>query len=205
MNYIKKVTGYLLLAVTLLVSTIGYTQITNFGNNIGNNSATLNNPKISVSLSSSFSAFSQGYTAFSTTVMPKVSFSVSEKFSLNAGIGYSTSFINGTSEGVFNSYQGNYGHVFISGQYRVNEKISLRGTGYKTFNLNSTAPIKENNNPSFYDFSSQGVIMDVEYKVTDNFIINVGFEYREQKSPMYNPNGFQQFSPALNSMPSFIY
>ena len=58
-------------------------------------------------------------------------------------------------------------------------------------------------NSQDYDLSSQGFIMDVEYRVTDNFRINVGFEYRQQNSPMYNPNGFQQNTPNMNAMSPF--
>jgi len=54
----------------------------------------------------------------------------------------------------------------------------------KTFLLNPPTPKLESSSP-YLDFSSQGVIMDVEYKVTDNVRINVGFEYRQQNYPIY--------------------
>jgi hypothetical protein len=135
--------------------------------------------------------------------MPKITFPVSDKFSLSTGIGYSSLFINTENGSVFNSAPSSYGHVFVSGTYAVNEKISLRGTGYKTFNLSQSAPFNNESNSVGYDFSSQGIIVDVEYRVTDNFRINVGFEYREQNTPMYNPNGFQQNNPYHNAMSPF--
>jgi len=171
-----------------------------FGNMQGDNASAIGKPELSVSLTSSFTAFAPGYTTFGTTIMPQVTLPVSNKFRLSTGIGYSTLFMNADNGSVFSSSPSGYGHVFISGTYDVNEKISLRGTGYKTFNLSQSTPFNNDNNSSGYDFSSQGVIVDVEYRVTDNFRINVGFEYREQNTPMYNPNGFQQNNPHINTM-----
>lgn len=60
----------------------------------------------------------------------------------------------------------------------------------------------ENSSPT-YDFSSQGVIMDIEYKVTDNFRVNVGFEYRQQNYPMFNP-GMHPTRPGMRSGNMFM-
>ena len=171
----------------------------NLSDGISNNGF-LNNskPKVSVSLSTSFSTFGYGYSAIGTSIMPQITFPVTNKLSLRTGIGYSTFFMAGNGESMFNSSPSNYGHVFVSGDYLLNEKITLRGTAYKTFNLNSKTPEIEPVG-SIYDFSSQGVIMDVEYKVTDNFRINVGFEYRQQNYPMYNPNGYPMMSGMGNN------
>ncbi len=171
----------------------------------------LNNskPKLSVSLSSSFSSFGPGYSTFGTSVMPEITLPVSNKFAVSAGIGYSTFFMGSGNESMFNSNPSSYGHVFVSGSYLLNEKITLRGTAYKTFMLDPSSLGNEPTSP-VYDFSSQGIIMDVEYKVTDNFRINVGFEYREQNYPvngpgmnptnpfMGNPSPFQSFNRHSN-------
>ncbi len=145
-------------------------------------------PKLSVSLSSSFSSFGYGVSAFGTTILPKVSFPVSKKFAVSVGVGYSSLFINSYGGSALNSAPNNYGHVFISGDYYLNEKITLRGTAYKTFGIGQPNFSGEPGSQSpIYDLSSQGVILDVEYKVTDNFHINVGFEYRKQNHPIYSP------------------
>jgi hypothetical protein len=172
-----------------------------FGEGLNNPAKEISKPQLSVSLTTSFASFSPGYTSFGTTLMPQITFPVSDKFSLSTGIGYSTFFV-GNGESMFNSSPSSYGHIFVSGTYDVNEKISLRGTGYKTFTLNPTTSFNNENNSNVSDYSSQGFIMDVEYRVTDNFRINVGFEYRQQNSPMYSPNGFQQNSPFMNNMSS---
>lgn len=169
-----------------------YTNTTNTTNNCFK-------PDISVSLSSSFSSFGYGVNTFGTSIFPSISFPVTNKFSISTGIGYSSLFMGNNSP--FNSQLSNYGHVFISGSYKLTEKIAVRGTGYKTFLLNSAAPGIEANS-QYLDFSSQGVIMDVEYKVTDNFRINVGFEYRQQNYPIYNP-GINPINPLMNNASPF--
>ncbi len=194
----------------LLMSGLSLQAQTNLSGNNTNDSF-LNNskPKLSVSLSSSFSSFGPGYNTFGTSVMPEITFPVSSKFAVSAGIGYSTFFMGNRDEGMFISNPSSYGHVFVSGSYLLNEKITLRGTAYKTFMLDPSNPGNEPASPA-YDYSSQGIIMDVEYKVTDNFRINVGFEYREQNYPvngpgmnptnpfMGNPSPFQSFNRHSN-------
>ncbi|MFK5856361.1 MAG: hypothetical protein QM503_09540 [Bacteroidota bacterium] len=177
-------------------------QTFGLNNGLQSNPPAKSKPQVSVSLSSSFASFGSGITSFGTTILPQVTFPVSDKFSISTGIGYSTFFVGNGSESMFNSSPASYGHVFVSGTYQVNEKISLRGTGYKTFNLAPTTYNSETNTMG-YDYSSQGFIMDVEYKVTDNFRINIGFEYREQNSPMYNPNGMYFNNPHMNTMSPF--
>lgn len=149
----------------------------------------LNKPQVSVSVSSSYTNFGYGTDAFSTTVMPSFSQKITDKFSITAGIGYSTLFISNEGS-VFNSSPDSYGHIFVSGSYQLTEKLTIRGTGYGTFLLNNTTPVVEGNSYA-NDLSNKGFIMDMEYKVTDKFRINVGFEYREQNQFMYpGNNGF---------------
>jgi len=188
---------FITLISILLSSFVLQSQTMSFGDGLVNTTKENSKPQLSVSLSTSFTSFYPGYTTFGTTLMPQVTFPVSDKFSLSTGIGYSTFFM-GNGGTMFNSTPSSYGHVFVSGTYDVNEKISLRGTGYKTFILNPATSLNNDNNSIGYDYSSQGVILDVEYRVNDNFRINVGFEYRQQNSPMYNPNGFQNNRPYMN-------
>lgn len=172
-----------------------------FENNQNNSFLNNSKPQLSASFTTTFTSFGQGVNAIGTSFMPQITFPVSHKFTLSTGIGYSTFFMGNQSESLFQSNQSNYGHVFVTGNYLVNEKITVRGTAFKTFMLGSGNPNTETKSP-FYDFSSQGIIMDVEYKVTDNFRINVGFEYRQQNYPMYNP-GMNYHSPQMNSFSPF--
>lgn len=200
MNLPKKILVSCLVALLLVCSSFLHAQILSMSNDQGSFLSNVK-PKVSVSLSSSFSSYAPGVTSFGTTIMPKITLPISDRLTLSTGIGYSSLFISNSNEGVFQSSPSNYGHVFVSGSYMLNEKISVRGTAYKTFLLDATS-FGEMDSPAQYDFSSQGIIMDVEYRVTDNFRINVGFEYRDQKYPVYGP-GMNTINPAMNQSSPF--
>jgi len=163
-------------------------------------------PRVNVSLGSSFSSFGSGYNAFGTYIAPEISMPVSKKFSVSFGMGYSNMFYNAPTESGFGSTNRSYGNLFVSGTYRVNEKLTIRGTAYKTFLLNPTPASPLNPiNPQFLDFSSQGVIFDAEYKVSERFRIGVSIEYREQNYPSFfdfNRNGINNFGGSPFKTPS---
>ena len=144
-------------------------------------------PDVRITLGTSFSSFGPGFNTFGTYVAPEISMPVSNKFSVQVGLGYSQLFFNTPGETMFSGNNSSYGSIYISGTYQVNEKLTIRGTGYKTFLLNPNN-FNETGNTSFYDFSNQGVILDVDYKVSDKFRIGISFEYREQNYPNFYPN-----------------
>jgi hypothetical protein len=165
-------------------------------------------PHVNVSLGSSFSSFGQGNNAFGTYIAPEISMPVSKKFSVTFGMGYANMFYNSTVESGFGSTNRSYGNLFVSGTYQVNEKLIIRGTAYKTFLLNPapTSTIKPLN-PQFIDFSSQGVIFDAEYKISERFKVGVSIEYREQNYPSfydYNRNGINSFGGSPFRRSSFV-
>lgn len=141
-------------------------------------------PDVKVSLGTSFTNFAPGYTSFGTFIAPEISMPVTKKIDISVGIGYSSMFYSIPGESSFNANPSSYGNIYISGTYHVNEKLSIRGTGYKTFLLNPQN-FSENSNNNYLDFSSQGFILDVEYKVTEHFHVNASFQYREQNYPDY--------------------
>ena len=162
-------------------------------------------PSVSVSLGTSFSTFGSGYNAFGTYIAPEISMPISKKFSVSFGMGYSNMFYNSPVESGFQGNSRSYGNLFVSGTYQVNEKLIVRGTAYKTFMLNPPTTIKAIN-PQFIDFSSQGVIFDAEYKVSEHFKVGVSIEYREQNYPSFydfNRNGINNFGGSPFSTPSF--
>ncbi len=193
-NFIKYIGTFAFVCLLCINSVLSQPNIYSNTTNKGFQKGT--KPQVSVSLSTAFNSYGYGLNGLSTSVMPKVSFPISERFAITAGIGYSSLFMNNNSGSVFNSAPTSYGHIFVSGDYLLTDKITLRGTAYKTFQVGQQQMDMGNDIRSpYYDFSSQGVIMDVEYKVNDNFRINVGFEYREQKYPLYGPG----FHPGMSS------
>ena len=167
------------------------------------------NPDVRVSLGTSFSTFGPGFNTFGTYIAPEISFPVYKKFSMQVGLGYSSMFFGHSGENMFAANPSQYGSLYVSGTYQVNEKMSIRGTGYKTFLLNPT-PQEETVNPGAMDFSNQGLILDIDYKVSEHFRINASFEYRKQNYPAYyygNPqNGCcapNNFNPGFGGFGGF--
>lgn len=142
-------------------------------------------PSVNVSMGTSISTFGAGSSAVGTYIAPEVSVPVSKKLSMSVGMSYSSLFFNmpGEAGGQTNC---SYGSLFVSGTYQVNDKLVVRGTAYKTFSLNPSTP-DVSLNSQFFDFSSQGVKFDAEYKVSDKFRIGVSVEYNDQNYPTLYP------------------
>jgi len=158
-------------------------------------------PDVRVTLGTSFSNFGPGLNTFGTYIAPEISMPVTKKFSVQIGMGYSSLFYGQPGESVFGNTNSQYGSLYVSGTYQVNEKLSVRGTGYKTFLLN---PQQSENTTGTPDFSNQGVAFDVNYKVSEHFHINASFQYRQQNYPAYY-YGYPQsgFGSPFNSNPAF--
>ncbi len=175
-----------------LILILSHTQAQSFGSNVlgvpstqekKDSTHVLFKPDITVALGSSFMSFAPGYNTFNTFIAPKVTLPVAKKVSVSVGMGYSSMFNSYGSESLMSNGASHYGSLFVSGTYQLNDKISVSGTAYKTFLLNPSN-FTETSQPQF-DFSNQGVILDVNYSVTDHFHIQASFQYREQNHPNY--------------------
>lgn len=190
---------------------IGMEKVKQDSSNISNHEKTaLFQPKVRLNLGTSFTSFGNQFNGFSTWVAPEVGMPVSKKVEVSFGMAYTSMHFNTSIDYPVQSQTNNYGSMYVSGTYHVNNKLSVRATGYKTFLLNPENFNNENQN-SYLDFSNQGAILDLEYKITDNFRINASFQYHEQNNPNYfytNPyggnGGFNSFSnPTKSSFGTF--
>ena len=159
------------------------------------------NIDVSVSLGTSFSSFGPGMNMFGTYVMPEFTIPVSKKFAVKAGIGYSTIFYSspGNEGNLFSQNNAQYGHIYVTGIYQVNEKLTISGTAYKTFDL-ATRP-EDQFNPHAFDFRNEGVNVNIDYKVSDRVRFNIGVSYQKQSPYNYmnNPGGFNNFGSPFNN------
>jgi hypothetical protein len=141
-------------------------------------------PDVSVSLGSSFGSWGPGYNTFNTWVMPEFTLPINKKFAVRAGIGYSNMFFStpGNEGTIFQQNNAQFGHLYVSGIYRVNEKFTIAGTAFKSFEI---APPPQNTvNPRAIDFSNEGIMLNMDYKINDNMRINATFSYQK-----HNPYG----------------
>jgi hypothetical protein len=124
--------------------------------------------------------------------MPEFTLPINKKFAVRAGIGYSNMFYStpGNEGSVFQQYNAQFGHVYVSGVYRVTERFTVAGTAFKTFEI---APPPENVvNPRAMDFSNEGIMLNMDYKINDNMRINATFSYQKYNAygNFMNPGGF---------------
>ena len=129
-----------------------------------------------------------GYgSGISTYVSPEVGYSLTSRFRINAGISIINTNFFGiapyyslTSEKKFN---GNFTSalVYVNGQYRLNDRLTLNGSAYKQFNLFDDPP----GTPYGKSNDSQGFSMGIDYKAAENFHIQAGFGYSKGNHPYY--------------------
>ena len=160
-------------------------------------------PNVTLNLGTSFMSYAPGYNTFGTFIAPEISMPVSNKVEISVGMGYSSIFNSSPGVSAFSNSPSNYGSLYVSGTYHLNEKLSFKGTAYKTFLLNEANFGESNGNNAYMDFSNQGVILDVEYRVTENFRINASFQYRDQNQPNYFGNYQNGFGSPMNQNPGF--
>lgn len=157
-------------------------------------------PDVSVTLGSTFSSWAPGFNTFGTWVMPEFTLPVSKKFAFRAGIGYSSMFYSspGAERSLFTGNNAQFGHVYVSGLYRVNEKFTVTGTAYKSFMIQ---PPQNEVNPRALDLSNEGVMLNLDYRINDHMRINAAFSYQKYNpyGGFFEPGGFYgQPSPFFN-------
>ncbi len=192
--------------IFILVVLVSFQQIQaqTFGQNVKSTPAkskTAFKPDVRLSLGTSFSTFYPGMNGFSSWVAPEISMPINKKWAVAAGIAYTNFLTTGTPEiaGFGNTVQ-NYGSVYVKGRYQVNDKLSISGMAYKTFNLSPQKP-EDKINPRAIDFSNSGVMMSVDYKVTDHFRINAAFSMEQRHYNPFDPySGYGYFGSPMNGM-----
>lgn len=130
-----------------------------------------------------------GNSWFGTSVSPALSYNVSPRFRVSAGVSLSQGYGGNYYPG-YESYYSPMGSsstttsVFVRGDYIVNNKLMISGAAYKYFsplNLNST-------NPRFKSPEGEGYMLNINYRPVKNFEINASVGYG-------NDNGFYHQNP----------
>jgi len=172
--------------VLALLISFQYTEAQTFGQDMQGSakSRTAFKPDVRLSLGSSFYSFYPGINGFSTWVAPEISMPINKKWTVAAGIAYTSFLTTGSPEtaGFGNTAQ-NYGSVYVKGRYQVNDKLAITGVAYKTFNLSPQRP-GDKVNPRAIDFSNSGAMINLDYKVSNHFRINATFSMEQRH---YNP------------------
>lgn len=141
---------------------------------------------VNVQLGTGIGSNFRGNTAFSTYVAPAVSYNVSNRFRLKAGVSINNYF-GDPYYGFYDTYHssGNTNltttSVFLQGDYLLSHKFMLSGAVYKEFSpFNASVSDPRHKAPE-----SQGMILNLNYRPARNFEIDVSFEYGSGRRSMF--------------------
>lgn len=147
--------------------------------------------RFNLEFGTSFSANKYG-SYFGTYVSPRISYPVSNRFTLSFG-GYFAGISpisNSENSLTYGSPYGSFltrSYVYVEGAYRLTENLTVSGVAYKEVNLfRPTNPGMPGNN-----FDSHGFIMGVDYKIGNNVFIRGQVEVSNGNSPY-------RYSPFMN-------
>lgn len=146
---------------------------------------------LSTGTSIGFSNSSKSF--FNTYVIPQASFTISPKMAISFG----TEISKSNFRRYYSPFLGELmvsqpqnittSTVFVNGSYRVSDKLTIIGGGYKQFDLTKN---QNTINPRALDFDSEGVNVGFDYKINEN--LRIGAEIGINKG---NPAGSSILSP----------
>ncbi len=140
---------------------------------------------------------------FSTYVSPHVAYALSPRFNLNIG----TTIMNGFPVNPYSPAHdyplynplspGTVSFVYVGGDYKVNDKLTLSGNVYKEFStFNNPNQLQKG-----YNYNVQGMSMGVDYKVGKNAFIHGQIQISNDRNPYFS---HPFLNPANNFDQSFM-
>jgi len=157
----------------------------------------LKKPVFHVTAGLEFSTTSGYGSGFTQYVVPTVSYPLGKKFMISGGIAIAnTNYFNAKpfypGEN-FQPYNGNYTSltIFASGTYFVNDRLTISGSLYKEIPV-AGKPLPYSPYNPISGQGSQGVNMNVQYKIGQHMFIQAGFGIHQGRDP-YSTNPFSPY------------
>ena len=164
----------------------------------------IHTPQFHFTIGSSYGNFG-GAGMFSSYIAPSVSIPVNKKLDVSVGGAFFSNTFNGISSSDLSSPVSNLNgaglfmpnsFVYTKARYQLNDKIRISGTAYKSFNLQNTGQMPRVN-PKAFDFSSQGMSMGINYKISNSVSFDANVSVYQGNNPLYSP-----YAPSLYNMNS---
>lgn len=140
-----------------------------------------------------FSSFSKDNYSFGTYTIPYLSYSLTPKTFINAGILISSNnsyFKNNSDFNPYNSVSGNY--LYLSAKHQVNDRLIVSGS--MLVNTNKTYNSEMNN----FNKNIQSSSIGFDYKITDHLFFGTEFTFSNVNNPL-NHSPFHSQSPIFNN------
>lgn len=127
--------------------------------------------------------YSKGYgSVFGTFISPRITYPLGSRFSLHSGL--KVNMFSHVAAGNFDN-AGLPGFtstlIYAGGSYKLSERVTLSGTGFKEINSFS----HEHANPFFQPSNYKGLMMGVDWKLGENFFIQGQIEISNGASPFW--------------------
>jgi len=149
-------------------------------------------PDVKLSMDTGFGGLLPGTGYFSSSINAETGTMVSSRLRVSVGMGLNSLFLSdrGSNGMLLYCSGGNFGSLYVEGEYAINKNYSIIALGYKTINLQHGLSKVEKLNPHALDLSSEGVMLNLNYHVNVSFQINASFSYEKGfYSPYYNVGG----------------
>jgi hypothetical protein len=152
---------------------------------------------VGVQIGSQFTTTSGYGSGLSTYLSPTLTYPVSKKFIIQGGISVVNTNYYGVRPLYSTSEQGSYSGnlttatLWVSGQYQLNNHLTITGTAYKTFDVMNDKP----GNYPYYRNNPQGAYLNIGYKVNDFIHIDAAFGYSNGYNPYNSFNSFYSNDP----------
>ncbi len=156
---------------------------------------TLKNTNLHFSLTARSALIFYPEKALNTFISPKLDYSVHENWSLYTGISFQTvSFNKMVFQNSETAQDKNLHHVslitnFIGGSYRPSEKIEINAMVFNSTDISNFSTSQ--NNTRLFETNFKGLMMDVNYKISERTTLSIGLNYSNNAN--INNNQFSIF------------
>lgn len=136
-----------------------------------------------VNIGSSIMGSKNSGTFVNTFIAPNMNYDLGKKWSIGTGVIISNTTLNNypllSSEIKKTNLTQNFSQMtyYVNGSYQATDRLTINAMVYKSLDINK-APTSQLQNGAF-DRNFKGIMMDVNYKVTEHTSINIGFNYSD--------------------------
>jgi hypothetical protein len=146
-----------------------------------------------VSLGSSVMGNQRSGVLFSTFIAPRVNYNINNKWSIGGGVIVSNYSLSNSrllsNEKTGSTFPQNFTQslLFVQGTYRASDRLTVNAMVYKSMDPGRTFGNQSQVNA--FNSNLKGVMLDVNYKITENTSFNIGFNYSDGGSNPFMPQG----------------
>jgi len=199
-----KILNKCLVAFALIFSPISFLNAQD-GNGFnllsGEYSILQNQPSFGLQMGSSFTSGMGGNSLFSQSIAPHMQLDVTKDFQLIVGSVFTTGNLGNNNPMQLNSgvempQRLNSTMVYAIGAYQLNPRLTITGAAWTE--RNNMNAFQNQMNPQAFNNNARGMMMGVDYKITDNLRFGAEVNISNGQNP-FSPYGNYGYNPFYSS------